>query len=312
MRKIAMPSLVSTVMVGGLWMLTSSIGRTASFADTQADRRGEVTIVGNSTNLRSVKVESNRNDLVAQLLYPRVSDRHALMVLGQGQVSVSADTARIEFLFNRYSPVETPPEATVQFKTDNAPKPPIDNIEPAPIPEVKPLTKASLKPIVDALIAIGVERDAIDVQTQEPMSGDSAKLVVKLDKPTRDRVVRIVTVAKDTASKAEQFVLQSVGVRYLVNDCQALARSAYQAAVKDARNRAEAIAQAMGVRLSNMASVAEPPFYDMLVPLCSQESSLPSFPFGFGLGGNTSSYDPNAPAIVQLRRDIFVTYPIRR
>ena len=289
MRKIGISSLVATVMMGGLSMATPSRGMTASLEEV-------------------VKVEQ-RNKTVAQLFYPRVNDRHALMVLGQGQVSVPADTARVEFVFTRYSSVEPAPESPVQFKTENLPKPSIDVPQPE-TPEITPLTKESFLPIVDAIVAIGVPRDAIEVQTQAPMSGDSAKLVVKLDKPTPERVLEVVTAAKDAGGKMEQFVLQSVGVRYLVTDCQALARSAYQAAVKDARNRAEAIADAMGVKLSNMASVAEQPFYDLLVPLCSQESSLPSLPFGFG--APASNFDPNAPAIVQLRRDIFVTYPIRR
>jgi len=103
-------------------------------------------------------------------------------------------------------------------------------------------------------------------------------------------------------------VVETVNVRYAMKDCQVLVRAAYQAAVKDARNRSEALAQAMNVQLGKVPSVAESFLYDLFVPLCSEATELPSFlPFG----SSGSRYDPNAPIEVQLRRDIFVTYPIK-
>jgi Protein of unknown function (DUF541) len=330
MIRTAISSLVSVITVTGIWMIIPNPGRTEEIASNQQ---------------KSDWLTPARSDRqVAQLLYPQVNERHSLRVIGQGIVKVPADVARIEFTFSRFSPIEPPEpsqETTVQARRrpNNPPKqpPPFPRIPsipslPLPIPprppsenlpspnlpsppateNTKPFTRETFKPIVDALVADGIPIEAIEVMTREPMEADTGKVIVKLDKPTRSRIQQIVKLVKDKASDSEIFVFQTVGVRYLVNDCAALARSAYQAAINDAKNRATAMAEAMGAQLGTVASVVEPPFYDILVtPLCSQESSsgLASFPFGFG--GTSSGYDPTAPAEVQLRRDIFVTYPVR-
>lgn len=260
---------------------------------------------------------ANSDTRVAQMFFPPVSDRHAIMVLGQGQVSLPADTARMEFLFSNSIPSESP-SSTSQTRSLTLRSKQNSPFESQPQPTVTPLTKESFKPIVDALVASGVPANAIEVIVTPsssssfpfpfPGSEGGAKVVMKLDKPTRDRLQQIVTVVNEAARKNGKIVVKSVNVRYAMKDCQDLVRAAYQAAVKDARNRAEAIAQAMNVQLGKVPSVAESFFYDLLVPLCSEATELPSF-LQFGSSG--SRYDPNAPIEVQLRRDIFVTYPIK-
>ena len=254
----------------------------------------------------------NSDSRVAQMFFPPVTDRHAIMVLGQGQVSLPAEIARMEFIFTNNIPSESTsetPSVTLRSKQNSISQLP---------PTETALTKESLKPIVDALVASGVAANAIEIIVTPsssssfpfpfPSSGGSAKVVVKLDKPTRDRLQQIVTLVNEAARKNGKIVVQSVNVRYAMKDCQPLVRAAYQAAVKDARNRAETIAQAMNVQLGNVPSVAESFLYDLFVPLCSEATALPSFlPFG----SSASPYDPNAAIEVQLRRDIFVTYPIK-
>ena len=254
----------------------------------------------------------NSDSRVAQMFFPPVTDRHAIMVLGQGQVSLPAEIARMEFIFTNNIPSESTsetPSVTLRSKQNSISQLP---------PTETALTKESLKPIVDALVASGVAANAIEIIVTPsssssfpfpfPSSGGSAKVVVKLDKPTRDRLQQIVILVNEAARKNGKIVVQSVNMRYAMKDCQPLVRAAYQAAVKDARNRAETIAQAMNVQLGKVPSVAESFFYDLFVPLCSEATALPSFlPFG----SSASPYDPNAAIEVQLRRDIFVTYPIK-
>ncbi|MBW4576101.1 MAG: SIMPL domain-containing protein [Aphanothece sp. CMT-3BRIN-NPC111] len=310
MERTLISSLVSAAMVTGVWIATPSIGRTESLANTQgnnAHRREELAapVTG------KVAVEPTSNSVMAQLFYPPASGPQAFRVLGQGQVSVPADIARIELQLSRNSPSDIPAETTALFSGNKPSQPPVAVTPPKPQPEEIPLTKESLKPVVDALVAIGVPAQEIQVQANAASSllgEDSAKVLVKLEKPTRERVQQVVNVGTDAATNKTQLFVNSVNVRYAVKDCQSLARTAYQAAVNDARNRAEAIASGMGVRLANVPSVSELPIYDLFVPLCSEEADLPSFlPFA----STASPYDPEAPAQVQLRRDIFVTYPIK-
>jgi uncharacterized protein YggE len=298
-------------MVAGLWTAIPSAGRTASLANipgNNSDRSQELATLDQ-------KVGQPNHRLMAQLFYPTASDRQALMVLGQGQVKVPADTARIDLLISRGSESAPTAEGTTflpngNYRSEMRSPTTLSNKDSGSIP----LTKSSLKPIIDALVAIGVPDRSIEVKTNNsspfsPSSSDTAKIIVKLEKPTRDRVEKIVTTANEAAKKNGKLYIDSVAVKYAVNECQALVASAYQAAVKDARNRAQALATAMGVEISNVPSVAESPFGDLFSPVCSEESTDISSLFPFG--SFSSSYDPTAPAEVQMRRDIFVTYPIK-
>lgn len=172
-----------------------------------------------------------------------------------------------------------------------------------------PLTKESLKPVTDALVAAGISADDIDVRVEEsgsslsPFSAGGAQVVVKLKQPQPEKMQKVVSAATDAATKSGKILVQSVGVRYIVNDCQSLETQAYQAAVKDAKNRAQAMASAMGVQLPAVPSVAESPF-GLFYPSCDSEADL-SLP---GWTNSTPPYNPSAPAEVQIRKDIFVTY----
>ncbi|MCL1465599.1 SIMPL domain-containing protein [Argonema galeatum] len=290
MKRMVIPTLMLATLTMGLEITTPKIALAESLANTtNSDRR------------------------VAQMFFPSVNNRRAIMVLGQGQVSIPAETARIEFTFNSNDPSEPPPLPSLPSLTQQSEENTPSEVQPT----VEPLTKERLKPIVDALIAIGVPANAIEVSSSSsssssfpfpfPASEGGTKVLVKADNPTRDRIQQIVNTVNEAASKNGKLVVGSVNVRYAMKDCQTLVRAAYQAAVKDARNRAEAIAQAIGVRLG-IPSVSESFIYDLFVPLCSETSELPSFlPFG----NNTTPYDPNASTEVRLRRDIFVTYPIK-
>ncbi|MCG6138933.1 MAG: SIMPL domain-containing protein [Nostoc sp. LLA-1] len=101
--------------------------------------------------------------------------------------------------------------------------------------------------------------------------------------------------------------MNNVGVNYAVKDCQALQSAAYESAMKDAQSRAQALATAMGAKLGN-ASVAEP-FYTLLYPSCSSKAGLPLPSFGGLL--SFPSFNPDNPAEVEMKKDIFVTYTVQ-
>lgn len=270
----------------------------------------------------------------AQLFYPPASDRHSLMVIGQGVVRVPADTADIELVFSSEDSnddLETKPSSLPQTRNISSPSryasgTPRANGSPSlleqqhqatsptlllnykkaaeSLPSKKSLTKATLQPVVNSLVAKGISADKIQVQIGPNSSENSAKILVRLEKPTRDRVQEIVATANKSTSQLENLSVKSVGVEYAVNDCQALQSSVYQSAMKDAQSRAQALATAMGVKL-DIPSVAEP-FYTLFYSSCSSKTGVPLPSFASLLLSTT--YNPDAPAEVEMRKDIFVTY----
>ncbi|MGF2014006.1 MULTISPECIES: SIMPL domain-containing protein [unclassified Nostoc] len=267
----------------------------------------------------------------AQLFYPPASDRHSLMVIGQGVVRVPADTADIELVFSSESSndeLETQPSSLPQTRGISSPSgyasgTPRANVsleqqDPAASPTLllnyktaaesspskKPLTKATLQPVVNSLVAKGISNDKIQVQISPNSSENNAKILIRLEKPTRDRVQEIVATANKATSQLENLSVKSVGVEYAVNDCQALQSSVYQSAMKDAQSRAQALATAMSVKLDT-PSVAEP-FYTLFYPSCSSKTGVPLPSFASFLLSPT--YNPDSPAEVEMKKDIFVTY----
>ncbi|MEH2215205.1 SIMPL domain-containing protein [Nostoc sp.] len=265
----------------------------------------------------------------AQLFYPPASDRHSLMVIGQGVVRVPADTADIELVFSSggsgssNDELQTQPSSLPETRRisspsgfgspslleqqDRAASPTLLlNYKTAaePLPSKKSLTKTTLQPVVDSLVAKGIRADKIQVQINPNTSENNAKILVRLEKPTRDRVQEIVAIANKSTSQIENLSVKSVGVEYAVNDCQALQSSVYQSAMKDAQSRAQALATAMEVKLST-PSVAEP-FYTLFYPSCSSKTGVPLPSFASFL--LSPAYDPEAPAEVEMKKDIFVTY----
>ncbi|MBN3942800.1 MAG: SIMPL domain-containing protein [Nostoc sp. NMS9] len=244
----------------------------------------------------------------AQLFYPPASDRHSLMVIGQGVVKVPADTADIELVFSSggsNDELQTQPSSLPETRRISSPTL-LFNYKTAAesLPSKKSLTKATLQPVVDSLVAKGIRADKIQVQINPNSSENNAKILVRLEKPTRDRVQEIVATANKSTSQIENLSVKSVGVEYAVNDCQALQSSVYQSAMKDAKSRAQALASAMEVKLST-PSVAEP-FYTLFYPSCSSKTGVPLPSFASFL--LSPAYNPDAPAEVEMKKDIFVTY----
>lgn len=244
----------------------------------------------------------------AQLFYPPASDRHSLMVIGQGMVRVPADTADIELVFRSggsNDELQTQPSSLPQTRRIFSPTLLLNYKTAAEsLPSKKSLTKATLQPVVNSLVAKGISADKIQVQINANSSENNAKILVRLEKPTRERVQEIVGTANKATSEIENLSVKSVGVEYAVNDCQALQSSVYQSAMKDAQSRAQALATAMGAKLGT-PSVAEP-FYTLLYPSCSSKTGVPLPSFASFL--LSPAYNPDAPAEVEMKKDIFVTY----
>lgn len=296
MNRLTIQSLVlSSAMITSFWMATTSMSKAENLPHIRKQQELSRTATEGLTSL------TKDNNLIAQLFYPPVSSPPGVMVQGQGKASAPADTARIEFLFtNQYS-------EQLDAKRPKAPR---------------TITQATFKPVIDALVASGVAVSNIEVNTNPaasqsfPFPGQaskgSAQLVVKLEKPTRDRVQQIIKIAGDETILKDIIALQNTNVEYAVNDCPALEKAAYISAVNNARSRALALAEALGVKIADIPSIAESSFsafnfFGSSSATCGSQATPAVFPFN----AIKRPYDPNTPAEVEVKKDIFVTYAIR-
>ncbi|WP_088241603.1 SIMPL domain-containing protein [Calothrix rhizosoleniae] len=228
-------SKLLTVITTGIWLIAPSM--------VSAHIKG----VAKQTT-RNVPV---KNQAIAQTFYPPVSNRQGLMVQGQGEASAPADRANIQLFLasqiRRISPSRKTPTPTKQGS----------------------LTRATLQPIIDAIVTQGVPSNNIDVNigASASYSGypyrqnpNNAQLSVKVSQPTQEKIQEIVKVANKTIATNKDFILRRINVNYEVDDCQALEKQAYIAAVKDAQNRANILAQAMNVKIVTTPSIMESPW----------------------------------------------------
>jgi hypothetical protein len=101
------------------------------------------------------------------------------------------------------------------------------------LPDQKSVTKATLQPVVDSLVAKGISADKIQVQIYTNFSDSKAKILMRLEKPTRVseapplevRIQEIVATANKATSKLENLTIKTVNVDYAVKNCQALQSS---------------------------------------------------------------------------------------
>ena len=238
---------------------------------------------------------------IAQLFYPPAAGPQIIAVTGQGYATVPADLAQITV------------SVTNQKYVDPSFDPPADRPSKRP-PEPEPITAASLAGIVEAVQAAGVPRNKIKVnvdpinRSNRPYYGRANSSVsLDLDKPTPERIgqiVKAVNTAVEKGGDRPKIYLENVYVQYAVTSCEAVENAAYLAAMQDAKLRANAIAKAMGVQLAPSPSVAELPFIGRFYSPCSQERDIVSTVFR----RPPSAYDPAAPAIVEVYRELAVTY----
>jgi len=303
-KKIAPPSLVSMAIATFTCIATPALGNAAT----------QPLLTDSVSNPLTSHVQPSESTLeVAQLFYPPVNeDQQALMVIGQGEASAPADVAEVEFSFTNYDPYAVPEEGLLLFNrtSDRA-----SALQAQARPGASPaFTEAQLQPVVDALVAAGISAESVEVTIVPgspnvyPYTTDRGSVSFNLNSPSPEQIKRAVDAVNEAIANSEEIFLQNLSVQYLVNDCTALEQEVYQNAISDARNRATAIATAMGVELARVPSVAESPF-NFFSPGCGEPTNqaIPYNPFGFG----ASYYDPEAPAEVQVRRDVFVTFPIQ-
>jgi uncharacterized protein YggE len=219
-------------MVIGLWTGTtrSSLAQRQVIPAQKNNQNPTYTQSALKTTKANIKI-SQASNVAPQLIL----NQRAVTVIGQGQATAPADKAVIEF----------------RFASRDASEPPEVALPVAPV-VVTELNKTALQPIVNALVAIKVPKNNIEVQTS---SGENPRLFVRLDKPSRERVQQVVGVASQAIRGSRVLFLQGIGAQYAVNNCQQLESQARRIALKDAQNQVKGVAQDLDVKVGNVLLV---------------------------------------------------------
>jgi hypothetical protein len=245
---------------------------------------------------------------IAQLLYPPVSEQRGVSVTGQGRASVPADIAQIDILLTNWDP-NTSPDYGYPYPEDMP-------AMTAPQPEPEPITMASLQGVKEAILGAGIPESAIQINlptvgtVSYGYTSAEASITLDLEQPTRERVNEIIALVNTTleAQTPEQTVfVDYVYVQYAINSCEVVEQRAYTAAMEDAELRAQAIADAINVTLVSPPSVAELPFLGRFLSPCNEETDVIGALFW---SADSSYYNPEAPAEVEVYRELMVTYPV--
>lgn len=235
----------------------------------------------------------------AQVSFPT---QPGVTVLGSGHASAPAETATIVMMLGPayyYDPElqgDAPAmEATTPVSTDEA-----------------------IAPVIAAIVGAGVPEADIQLLAN-PYSGEyspegmlrSATIAFDLDDPSADRITAILDAAVPVAVEQGYFV-NMVGARYGVAECAALERDARQAAIDDARAKAETQADLLGVTLGNVTASHDDLYSGMMYSggVAPNSCSQLDAPITTSTMWNVQQFDPAIEPEVVVTTAVYLTFEI--
>jgi uncharacterized protein YggE len=175
------------------------------------------------------------------------------------------------------------------------------------------LSEEQLGPVIDVIMGTGVAQDAIEVTIPSSNSPfglggpETAEIRAAIDQPQRENLANLVAAIHAAAPNGGLTVLY-VGARYDAADCATLMQQARDAAIADANQRAEGLAQGLGVTLGELVQAGESPYFGPTgTDSCAPAGTEGDFgPYG---PGTDPPFDPNATeAMVTVQ--VTLTYAI--
>jgi uncharacterized protein YggE len=173
------------------------------------------------------------------------------------------------------------------------------------------LTDTKIAPIVDAVVAAGVARAEIEVvipattsQFSGPGAPGSAMLRFAIADPTDAQMNDLAQALYKSATDAH-LGIQHIGVRYDAADCASLLQAATDAAVADARERAERVASSLGVEVGALIQAMDSGFYGTGTESCGSPAMAGYGPYGPGID---APFDPSAPVEASATVQVTLTY----
>jgi uncharacterized protein YggE len=275
--------------------LNTSIGSIAQ-ATAQAIAQATLGFLGLSLISSSPASAQASPEAVAQLFYPQAQAQPTLQVLGQGQASAPAQEGVLTLKFDKiYGEEYAIDEATGEY----------DYSQPL-APSSVEISAATLAPVVQIWQKnFGLAKSAIAVNLTEV----GATVTATVSQPKQAVLQSMAEQGIAAMANQGDISFSSLDVKYSITDCQPLQREVYRNAIADAKTRATTLAEAMGASLAGLPSVAESPFNLITPPSCNEEVSLFDFANFAEIFSGAQAVDKKAE--VTIRRDIFVTYPIK-
>jgi uncharacterized protein YggE len=225
-----------------------------------------------------------------------------ITVIGYGKASAPADTAELQLVASQE-----------EMGMVRAP-------DPSATPGAE--EREAVGPMVAGLVAAGVPEANIEVVVSTVIGGfygpggpGVARVDVTVEEPTRERIDELLSAAIVGAAEENLIVFQ-VGVGYGVEDCVPLERAARDAALTDARQRAELQAELLGVRLGEVVATSDVPvdyaetlsaYYGTYIPThlaCSPPAPVPTG----AAPVSVPPFDPTDEAEVNVYSQVAVTF----
>ena len=242
----------------------ASFNRNAQNAeDSTSGGGGAVPVAPGAT-----KTDGNSSDISVNPYAPGAgvaaqATADGITVIGYGSATASADSAVIEFYFGRNSTGEVAPDKPAtdssSYEGSGSSSGSAGAAAPdavAQIGQVAPITEAELQPVIDALTGAGVARDDIEFIAQTYYDAYFASATIRATVRDVNAVETAVAAVRNVAGSIPNTQLQSTNVSYTLNDCTALERAAMEAAVEDAGDRSQVLADVLGVGVGRVTGAS--------------------------------------------------------
>jgi hypothetical protein len=188
----------------------------------------------------------------------------------------------------------------------------------APIPASGISAEDEVEPIVDALAGAGIDEGTIDVITGPNVTAAAsyfgpALAIVRFDiaDPSAESIATAVEAASAAATEARLYV-GGMSVRFTSDNCAALEREAREAAIADARARADVVGELAGMLPGEAIALRDVPpgpesVQSMYGPIESGCGLIETSTPGWEMYG-PSLYDPTQEPIVTAYAQVEMTF----
>jgi hypothetical protein len=172
-----------------------------------------------------------------------------------------------------------------------------------------------LQPVIDAAIDSGIDEDDISVLGGWTGYEATARLNLYLDEPDQEQIRELFAEIEE-AIRSEELYIIYVGGYYEYSDCAALESEAFEAAVQNARERAERLAAVLDMDLGAVVDAADElrttgsgglPGSSCDEPALVAPMSDLMWWFG-GMMGEFPPFDPDADVEVRIERVVHLTF----
>jgi uncharacterized protein YggE len=228
-----------------------------------------------------------------------------LTVQGYGSATAAADEAVIEMWFYRdaYSFSEPQPFPTMlpDGSIDYGPDGGIDFSPQTPTP-VAPITEADLAPVIAALESFGADVEFVDESYgyKDPYNSNAT---LRATMSNLDAVNDATNAAIAAADGLTDIYNSGSNTYFSLSDCSALERAAMAAAVEDAQERGDVLAEVLGVGRGAILGASSYSYSPYGNGSCSS-----SYYYGYGYAEDSST---PGPTDVQVFASVGVTYEIQ-